>query len=210
MTRLILLIILSSCCKAATGQKITLKNFNRECFFGVPNPFQFLIDKKYDSVDFRVHHGTIEKYEKRGYFLLHPDSVGADSIFSTVFYKHRIILKDTFPIQSVRTAVFPTVLGKIRGSINLISFKQSQGIIFKIAINGEHWENCTIGPYKFTVIRNGVVLFSMEEPENRFSARLISAIAQIKAGDLVLISDGIPKDQLAALGKFIPAVFEIN
>lgn len=190
------------------SQKSTIKIPGRYLLAGRKNYVDFSTKIKYDSVKFEVSQGTFG-WEKKKLFLS-PADEGSDSVFISLYRKSRLLNRDTIVAYVERPLIFPAYSGSRYAKLNARMLKAMGGVVFYVTINAWHWEPIDVSSYRFSIMREGKMIYSSLEKSRFYSNELRLQLDLLQTRDLIIISDISTTDDVPSVVEVQPGIFEIK
>jgi len=207
MIKLVIFISFAFLSLQGIAQKV---NYNYYAYVraGFKNEIGFSTDFAYDSIQFEMNR-VICRTDSNSLFI-YPKKAGKDTIHSIAYFKGKVVHSDKFILDVMKPEVFGVFKPHLQTKLKLDFIKRFPGVSFNIRINNYHWEPISIVSYRFSIIRDHKVIYSVTGFSNRFSDQLKAEIEQLKAGDLILISEIVTGDFYKEIADPMPTIYEVE
>lgn len=175
---------------------------------GFENHVGFSADFAYDSVNFEMN-GEICRADSNT-VIINPKKAGKSTINSKAYFKGKLIYSGSFPLDIMKPEVFGVFGTDLQKKLKLDLIKAYPGVRFVIRVNNFHWEPVGIVSYRFSIIRDRKIVYSIAETSNRFSEFVKAELEKLEVGDLILISEIIVDDFFKGQTDPMPTIYEVE
>jgi hypothetical protein len=203
-----ILVLSIFCCSTCIAQYVDFKHGSRYIFAGMESHIKFSSKVKYDSISFFLSVGDAKRVGD--FVYLYPKQAGKAVLVATLFRHSRLVSSDSMQITVDKPSVFAAYGGKVLRKLKLDVVKRLGGVVFYITVNDFHWEPVEIQSYRFTLVREGAVVFSLLESSNRYSKELLVNLDKLAVGDVILITDVKLSEEVSKFAEFFPTTFEVQ
>ena len=189
------------------GQDMFFKTFDK-IRAGVSNSIEFEYSGKYDSINFQFQD---RKCSYEGKIVnVSPARLGKDTLFAQVFKSGKLVYQTHYILECEPIKVFGAFNSNLDRKISVPYLNASKAVIVYAQVTYNHWEGIEIKSYRITFLRSGSVLYTSYEVDWRYSDSTVHAVRDLKKGDLIVISEILPKSSDAGLMRSVPTVYEIE
>lgn len=186
---------------------MSFKTFDR-IRAGVRNAIAFDYSGKYDSVKFLFQDQIYSSEDK--VVNVTPSRLGKDTLFAQVFRKGKLVYQSYYAIECEPVGVFGVFNSAPDRKITVAYLNALKAVIIFARITYNHWEPIEIKSYRITFLRAGSVIYTSYESDWRFSDGTVSAVRDLKKGDLIVLSEILPKSPDSGLMRPIPSVYQVE